>query len=127
MADAIFTGSIKCMGPDIRIARVRWAPSNAATQTLTEAAGVTSVTRSGAGAYAINLADTKLKDLECFIQVIENNTTHYHVARVESQVASTGVVTVSHKSVAFADVATGPSGSDTVDQLVAVIFYRVYD
>lgn len=127
MPDRVFTGSLKSMGPDVRIARVRWAPSNAATQTLTEAAGVVSVTRSGAGAYTINLMDTKLKDLECVIQVIENDTTHYHVARVESLSLTAGTVTVSHKSVVFADVATGPAGSDTVDQLQAVIFYRVYD
>lgn len=127
MADNVFTGQIKCMGADIRVARVRWAPSNAATQTLTEAAGVTSVTRSGAGAYTINLADSKLKDLEAYIQVIENNTTHYHFARVESFSATNGTVAVSHKSCAFADVASGPTASDTVDQLQVLVVYRVYD
>ena len=70
---------------------------------------------------------TKVKDLECIIQVIENDTTHFHFARVESQSASAGTVAVSYKSVAFADVASGPSASDTVDQLVAVIFYRMID
>lgn len=127
MADKTYTGNLKCMGPDIRIARVRWAPSGSAAQTLTEAAGVTGVTRSGAGAYTIQLADTKVKDLECLIQVIENDTTHFHVARVESQSETAGTIAVSHKSVAFASVASGPSASDTVDQLQAVIFYRVYD
>ena len=127
MADSIFIGGVRSKGSDITVARVRWAPSSAATQTLTEASGVTSVTRSGAGAYTITLTDSKVKDLQCLIQVIENDTTHYHVARVESISLTAGTITVSHKSVAFASVASGPSGSDTVDQLQAVITYRMVD
>jgi hypothetical protein len=111
-------------GPETRLAYVRWAPSSADTQTLSEAQGVSTVTRSGAGAYTVNLP-IKPKDLIAIVQVVENDTTHYHFARVESQSATAGTVTLSHKSVAFASVASGPTASDTVDQLEVLIIMRV--
>jgi hypothetical protein len=86
------------MGPDIRIARVRWAPSEDAIQTLTEAAGVTGVARTAIGAYTISMADTKVKDLECFLECIENDTTVDHLVRVVSQSASAGTIAVTHKT-----------------------------
>lgn len=116
---------LRAWGPETRMARVRWAPSGSATQTLTEAVGVSGVARTNAGLYTISLKDTKVKDLECILTVIENDTTHYHFARVESQSVTAGTIDISHKSVAFASVASGPTASDTVDQLQAVIFYRV--
>jgi hypothetical protein len=116
---------VESWGQSLRVARVRWAPSSDATQTLTEAEGVSSVTRSGAGAYTINLME-KCLDLVAIVQVIENDTTHYHFARPESFDASAGTVSVSHKSVAFASVASGPTASDTVDQLEVIVFQRLY-
>jgi len=115
---------LKVYGPDHEVAYVRWAPSSSSTQTLTEARGITSVTRSGAGAYTVNVA-RKCRNLVALIQVVENNTTHYHFARIESTSAAAGTVAVSHKSVAFADVATGPAGSDTVDELEVLVLMQV--
>lgn len=111
-------------GPETRVAFVRWAPSASATQTLSESQGVTSVTRSGAGAYVVNLP-VKPKDMIAIVQVVEDDTTLYHFARVESQSATAGTVNISHKSVAFASVASGPTASDTVDQLEVLIIMRV--
>lgn len=103
---------------------VRWAPSNAATQTLTEAQGVTSITRTGAGAYTLNLKE-KCKALIAIIREVENDTTTYHFARVESSDAAGGTIAVSHKSVAFASVASGPTASDTVDELEVIFIQRM--
>ena len=102
MADNVFTGAALAMGPDIRIARVRWTPSGSSAQTLTEAFGVTGVARTGAGAWTISLADTNLKDCECLVSYIENDTTVRHQVRVESMSLSAGTIAVSHKVVTFA-------------------------
>lgn len=115
---------LKVYGPETIVAYVRWAPSSADTQTLTESQGVTSVTRSGAGAYTVNLA-LKPKFLTPLVQHVENDTTLFHFVRVESSSASAGTVTISHKSVAFASIASGPTASDTVDEICVVVLLRV--
>lgn len=118
--------AIESWGPQARVAYVRWAPSASATQTLTEAQGVTSVTRSGAGQYVVNLR-SPCKALVAIPSFVENDTTDYHFVRVESSSASAGTVNVSHKTVAFASVASGPTASDTVDEICLVVIMRVYN
>lgn len=115
---------LKAYGPDSELVAVRWAPSGDATQTLTEAHGVASVTRSGAGAYTVNLSEGCKEIVWAIVREIENDTTDFHFARIESMSAANKTITVSHKSVAFASVASGPSGSDTVDQLEVVALVR---
>ena len=124
MPDPNFIGIIRTKGRDLMVARVRWAPSGSANQTLTEAEGVVSVTRTGAGLYTILLTDTKCQSIECHIQPIVNDTTLFHFVRVESINNTAGTIAVSHKSVAYASIASGPTPSDTVDQLEALILYR---
>lgn len=92
---------IEAWGPDVKVARVRWAPSSAAAQVLTEAQGVTGVSRSGIGAYTIQLQDTNVKDLECIVGYIENEATIRHHVRVESQDIAAGTIAVSHKVATF--------------------------
>lgn len=120
--------AIEAWGPRARIAYARWAPSSADTQVLVQGRyqGITRITRSGAGAYQAVLRD-KCKDLIAIVGVVEDDTTHFHFARIESQDAAAGTVNISHKSVAFASVASGPSGSDTVDQLHVFIVQRMFD
>lgn len=115
-----------CYGPDTELCYVRFTPSGSTgAQTLTEAQGVTGVNCTAAGAYTITFA----KKPQCIIPIaareIENDTTHYHVVRVESTNASAGTAAVTHKSVAFASVASGPSLSDTVDGLCFAFLLRV--
>jgi hypothetical protein len=127
MAADLLKHTLEAWGPSgMRVAHVRWTPSASATQTLTEAHGVLTVTRSGAGAYVVNLREP-CKSLVAIVQVVENDTTLYHVARVESSSASAGTVTLSHKSVAFASVASGPTASDTVDELQVIILQRMHN
>lgn len=100
-----FKKMIRAYGPQVDVAYVRWAPSSAATQTLTEAHGVSSVTRNSIGNYTINLSET-CKALTAFAAPIENDTTVGHQVRVESSVAASGTVTVSHKIKTFASEAS---------------------
>jgi hypothetical protein len=77
------------------MAYVRWAPSSDATQTLTEARGVSSVTRSAIGEYTITLTES-CKALVAFPAVIDNSTTSRSFVRVESTSASAGTVSIKH-------------------------------
>lgn len=128
MADTQIKNQVWGMGPDVRVARCRFTPAGSGTsETLTEAAGITRVARGGAGAWTGYLADTKVKDMEVIVTHIENDTTLFHFTRPETIDVATGSFTFSHKSVAYASVASGPSASDTVDQMQVVVLYRVID
>jgi len=105
MAASQFKKLSRAFGPQLDIAYVRWAPSSSATQTLTEAYGITSITRNSIGNYTINLANG-CKALTAHVSVIENDTTVRHQARVESSSASAGTVTISHKVTTFASEAS---------------------
>jgi hypothetical protein len=116
---------LKCYGPDHEVCYVRWTPSGSTTQTLTEAQGVATVTRTSAGLYVINLGK-KYKSVLPVVGYIENDTTNYHFARCESSSASAGTITVGHTTVAFASVASGPAASDTVDELFCLAICRKF-
>ena len=117
---------LKAFGSQGVVAYVRWAPQAAtATQVLTEACGVRSVTQTGAGAYTIKFSVKPIAIIPVSAREIENDTTHYHVVRVESTSATDGTATVTHKSVAFASVASGPTATDTVDELCFVFLLRL--
>ena len=126
MIEKMLKHALRCYGPDTAVAYVRWTPSGSATQTVTESAGVASVTRSNAGVYSINFSEKPKAIIPVSAEVVENDTTHYHVARVEStSVGASPAAAVTHKSVAFASVASGPAGSDTVDELCFVFLLRM--
>lgn len=111
-------------GPRMEVAYARWAPSGSATQTLTEAHGVRGVARSGAGAWTVTL-DSGCAGLIAFIQHVEDDTTHFHFAEVTATSASAGTFTARHRSVTYASVASGPSASDTVDQIEVLVIKRM--
>jgi len=98
----------RAWGPECRIARIRWAPSSAATQTLTDYEGVNSdgVTRNSIGNYTIQLKDTNVLDLQAFPTFVENDTTTRHSVRVESMDLTAGTITLTHKTTAFASEAS---------------------
>lgn len=112
---------LKCHGNGHMVYWVRWAPSNATTQTLTHNGGVISITRLGAGQYQLNLEGPckQIAYAEC--TYIEDDTTNYHFTRVASHSAAARTVTVEHRSVAFASVASGATLSDTVDELCVIL------
>lgn len=120
MADRRHTSVCRAYGPGC-FAAIRFVPG--ATPTIQERWGIASLTRLGAGSYQIDLLG-KPKGFIAVPAHTENDTTHYHFVRVESQSDSAGTVTISHKSVAFADVATGPAASDTVDALTVLFYCR---
>lgn len=108
--------ALQCYGPMSEVCYVRWAPSSSATQTLTEAYGVTSVTRSAIGSYVVNLKEP-CKALVAFAQVIDNSTTNRSIARIDSSSASAGTIAVKHEqnsalvavTTRIADVSTASS------------------
>ena len=103
-------GYLRAYGPYSTLAYVRWSPSGDATQALTEAQGVTSVTRSGAGAYTINFASKPNKIIPLASSAVSNDTTDRNQVRIESTDAAAGTATVSHKSTVIADESSGTSG-----------------
>lgn len=106
------------------IASVRFVPAaSQAAVVINEQWGVKSVTRDGTGAYTIAVFG-KVKGMTAVAVGQENDTTTYHFVRVESQSDTAGTVTISHKSVAFASVASGPTASDTIDGIVVHIYCR---
>ncbi len=119
---------LEAWGPRARIVYARWVPTSAAVQNLVQgqAQGVQTITRSGAGQYQLVLKD-KCKDMVAVVGYVENDTTLFHFVRVESQDAAAGTVNISHKSVAFAGIASGPAATDTVDQISVIVIQRMFD
>lgn len=113
--------NVDCYGPAPVVARVRWSPSSSSVQTLTEACGVRSVTRSGAGVYTVNLTPG-FKAVLPLVQIVDDGTTNYHWT--EATATTTSTISVRHRTHAFADVATAPTASDTVDEICVTIFGR---
>ena len=124
MQEKRLKNDVRAYGPTPVVAYARWAPSSSATQTLTEAFGVNSITRSGAGTYAVNLSEAH-KAVVPVVQVVDNGTTHYHFVRAES--TTTSVINVKLRSCAFADVVTGPTATDTADEIVLLVMARHTD
>ncbi len=106
------------------LAAVRFTPgASQAAIVVQEQWGVASITRAGAGLYDIKLQG-KVKGM-CAIAVgQEDDTTNYHWVRVESQTDSTATVRISHKTQAFASVASAPTASDTIDAIVVYVYGR---
>lgn len=123
MATRNILAPTRAYGP-MAIAACRFVPGASTAAIVTqESWGVRSITRDSAGVYTIALLG-KPRGFVALVGHTENDTTHYHVVRVESQSDSASTVTLSHKSVAFASVASGPTASDTVDAISVVVFER---
>jgi hypothetical protein len=119
---ADFAGGIKGYGSGAVLGAVRFVPG--ATPTIQHRFGVKSVARNGgAGLYRITLTG-KHQGFIAVVSYNENDTTLYHFVRVEAIDESASTIDISHKSCAFANVATGPAASDTVDS-ITVVFYAV--
>ncbi len=105
-------------------AAVRFTPgASQAAIVVQEQWGVQSITRVSTGLYDIKLQG-KVKGMCAYACGQEDDTTNWHVVRVESQTDSTATVRVSHKSVVYASVASGPSFSDTIDAIVVYVYGR---
>lgn len=89
-------------GPRGALAWARWTPSGSATQTLTESQGISSITRTGAGAYTVNFCMAPLAIIPIGCGPVENDTTVRHAVRVESTSATAGTASLSHKITTFA-------------------------
>ena len=122
MATRNFLSPTRAYG-SIAVAAVRFVPAaTTAAIVVQEGWGIRSITRDSTGVYTIALLG-KPKGVVALTDFVENDATTYHFVRVESQSDSANTVTISHKSVVFANVATGPAASDTVDA-ISVVFYE---
>ena len=117
------TGVVKGFGNNPLVAACRFTPSGSATQTLTHSFGILSVTRTGAGAWTVQLAP-ELRGAPFFprIEVVEDDTTNYHWVDVTTITESTGQFTCRHRTQVYASVASAPTASDTVDQIQIFVF-----
>jgi hypothetical protein len=110
--------------PNSCIAACRFTPAASTAAIVTsEKWGIDTITRDSTGVYTIKLFG-KVKGMIALAVGQENDTTTYHDVRVESQSDTAGTVTISHKSVLFASVATGPAVSDTIDSICVFIYGR---
>lgn len=108
----------RAWGPETRFAFCRFTPAaSPAVQTLLENRGIESVTRTGAGAWTVQLKDTKCKSIEAFASYYENDTTTRHIVRVESVSATAGTVSVSHKVSTFASESSAVSVKVTIPDI----------
>lgn len=125
MATRRFVGPTGLKGiPNSLLAACRFTPGASTAAIVTsESWAIKSITRDSTGVYTIAIAG-KVKGMIALCEGQENDTTTYHFCRVESQSDSAGTVTISHKSVAFASVATGPAASDTIDSICVYIYGR---
>lgn len=115
---------LSCFGPKAEFAYARWAPSADDAQTLTEAQGIKTIARTGAGAYTVTMS-SGCEAMLVLIAYVDNGTTLYHFPEVLATNAAAGTFTTRHRSVAFASVASGPSASDTVDQIEVLVLKRM--
>ena len=99
------------------LACVRWAPTSDAAQTITDAEGVVSIARTSIGLYVITFNRIPTAIIPLGATYVDNGTTLWVEARVQTTSASAGTATVTLKTVAYASVASGPSLSDTLDEL----------
>ena len=125
-----FARALDIYGPHHVVAYARWAPtaySSANNQTLTESEGIASVRQTAAGTFTVTFLATPKAIIPVSVAIIENDTTHFHFARVESTAISStaGTAVVTHKSVAYASVASGPALSDTVDEICVAFILRL--
>ena len=96
---------------------VRWAPTSDAAQTITDAEGVTSIARTSIGLYVITFSTIGTVIVPLAANYVDNGNTLWVEVRVKSTDAAAGTATVNLSTVAYASVASGPSLSDTLDEL----------
>ena len=108
---------VKCNGAQSKIAYVRWAPSSADAQTITDAQGVSGVARTSEGLYVISFTSIPAVIIPLGATQVDNGTTLYVFPRVKTTSASAGTATVDLKTIAVASVASGPAVSDVIDEL----------
>jgi len=100
----IFNKPLNCYGPDTRVAYVRWVPSSDATQTLTDAMGVSSVTRSAAGVTTVNFSASCKAIVPLFAGPVDNSTSAPGFLRVTATDASAGTASLLHTAGATGNV-----------------------
>ena len=108
---------VKCNGAQSKLCYVRWAPSSSDAQTITDAQGISGVARTSIGLYVISFTSKPDIIIPLGASYVDNGTTLWVEVRNQTTSATAGTATVTLKTVAYASVASGPSLSDTLDEL----------
>lgn len=120
-------GQVRTYGPQVTLCRATFVPQNINTnQVLLDNMGIKSIIRTDsgtAGRWTVTLAE-KFAAFDVVLDLIENDTTHYHWLRVDSKDLNAGTFIIAHRSVAVASVASGAALNDTVDGLTVIVFGR---
>lgn len=111
MQEKRLKNELRAYGPSPLLARARWAPSGSATQTLTDAMGISSITRNSAGNYTVTLSEA-FKDFDVFAGFVENDS-NVHTVKVSSINQSAGTFVVIHETCSKAAIAASPVVSVT--------------
>lgn len=122
MAREYNAGLCRAFGYGNVLAAIRFVP-HATTPVINEQWGVKTLTRNGDGDYTITL-DDKYPGFVVMAQGADNGTTLYNFVRVKTFSVANSTIQIEHKSCAFADVATGPALSDTVDYITVLVLAR---
>lgn len=100
----------------------RFAPSGSAVQTLADAFGIKSITRTGAGTWTVQLME-RPAGFVSFGQEIENDATNLHYVRTESHDYTNGTFVLTHRTAAYGSLGS-LALSDTVDQIQVFVSAR---
>lgn len=117
------THLLKCAGPQAKLCWVKFTPTNGAAPTVDEAHGVSAtVSRTGEGVFEVALKG----GVKAMAVVGVNNippASAYHVLTFAESVTNK-TVTITHKTCAYADIATGPAADDMAGQITLAVLVR---
>lgn len=118
---------LKCHGPEHRLVYVKFTPNGTSAATVDESHGFSAtVSYSSTGVWVATVSNVgNIKDISVLsCEAIPGDTNFHALSYAVSDSART--VTVTHKTVAYADiVSTGPAVSNTCGQITLTCLVRV--
>jgi hypothetical protein len=117
------THMLKCAGPQAKLCYVKFTGVNGAAPTVDEAHGVSAtVSRSGEGVWVVTLKGAVKAMAVVGLRQVSGNSAYHELTHTESVSAKT--VTITHKTCAYADIATGPAADDMAGQITLTVLVR---
>jgi hypothetical protein len=114
---------LKCAGPQAKLCYVKFTGVNGAAPTVDEAHGVSAtVSRSGEGVWVVTLKGAVKAMAVVGLRQVSGNSAYHELTHTESVSAKT--VTITHKTCAYADIATGPAADDMAGQITLTVLVR---
>lgn len=115
--------ALKCSGPQAKLCWVKFTGVNGAAPTVDEAHGVSAtVARDNEGVWTVTLKGAVKAMAVVGVSTVSGDTDYHELTYTESVSAKT--VTITHKSCAYADIATGPAADDIAGQITLTVLVR---